>query len=83
MREDKKPLFSLYWTEEHYGKSLSLAELEIGFLEEEDQETFKNLCKFVQEGGIPIQCKDVLGVSRLNQATCICRKSFCYMVSSF
>jgi hypothetical protein len=49
-------------------KSLSLAEWEIGFLEDEDQETFKNLCKFVQQGGIPIHCKDVLGVSRGNQA---------------
>jgi hypothetical protein len=74
MGENKKPLFPLYWTEEHYMSSLSLKELEIGFLEEEDQQTFKNLRAFVQQGGIPIHFKDVLGVSRRDQATCLCRK---------
>jgi hypothetical protein len=47
MGENKQPLFPLYWTEEHYKRSLSLKELEIGFLEEEDQHTSKNLCAFV------------------------------------
>jgi hypothetical protein len=50
MEENKKPLFPLYWTEEHYRRSLSLKELEIGFLEEEDQQSFKNRCAFVQQG---------------------------------
>jgi hypothetical protein len=36
MGENKKPLLPLYWTEEHYGKSLSLVEFEIGFFEDED-----------------------------------------------
>jgi hypothetical protein len=42
-------LFPLYWAEEHYRRSLSLKELEIGFLKEKDQQTFKNLCAFVQQ----------------------------------
>jgi hypothetical protein len=60
--------------EEHYRRSFSLKELEIDFIEEEDQQTFKNLCAFIEEGGIPIHCKDVLGVSRHDQAACLCRK---------
>jgi hypothetical protein len=56
MGENKQPLFPLYWMEEHYKRSLSLKEIENDFLEEEDQQTFKNLCAFVEEGGIPIHC---------------------------
>jgi hypothetical protein len=48
MGENKQPLFPLYWTEEHDWRSLSLKELEIGFLEEEDQQTFKDLYAFVE-----------------------------------
>jgi hypothetical protein len=73
MGENKQPLFSLYWMEEHYQRSLSLKELEIGFLEEEDQQTFRNLCTFVERGGVPIHCKDVIVASRQDQATCLCR----------
>ena len=73
MGGNKQPLFPLYWTEEHYQRSLSLKELEIGFLEEEDQQTFRNLCIFVEKGGIPIHCKDVIVASRQDQATCLCR----------
>jgi hypothetical protein len=53
MGENKQPLFPLYWTEEHYKRSLFLKQLEIGFLEEEDQQTFRKLCAFVEQEGYP------------------------------
>jgi hypothetical protein len=53
MGKNKQPFFPLYWTKDHYQRSLSLKELEIGFLEEEDQQTFRNLCAFVEQGGYP------------------------------
>jgi hypothetical protein len=78
-------LFPLYWMEDHFQRLLSLKELEIGFLEEEDQQTFRNLCVFVERGGIPIHCKDVIEVSRHDQATYLCRDCplLCNVVVSF
>lgn len=73
---DNQPLFPLYWTMDHYSKSLSLDELECRFLEEGDRETYQKLCNFLREGGIPIHCRDVLGAPRRNRAACLCITPF-------
>jgi hypothetical protein len=57
MGENKKPCFLFYWTEEHYGKSLSLAELECRFLEDEDQRLFRIYETLLRMVGFPFIAK--------------------------
>jgi hypothetical protein len=46
-RVDREPLFPLYWTVEHYSKLLTCDELECGFLDDDDANTFNRLHDFV------------------------------------
>jgi hypothetical protein len=71
-RADREPLFPLYWSSDHYSKSLTCEELECGFLDDDDEKTFNNLHDFVTSQGMAIHCRDVLGSSRASPAACLC-----------
>jgi hypothetical protein len=75
-RADREPLFPLYWSADHYSKSLTCGELECGFLDDDDAKTFNNLHDFVTSQGMAIHCRDVLGSTRASPAECLCTELF-------
>jgi hypothetical protein len=69
---NREPLFPLYWSADHYAKSLTCEELECGFLDDDDAKTFNNLHDFVTSQGMAIHCRDIVGSTRASPAECLC-----------